>query len=315
MLTSIFLSFLGAVGVFLIVLSLTHKRKPGGFDRIARLTGENEGVRQFPADPGEGPLKTFRKQGLAAAIAQADLPVTPTGFIRVGLIIDLLAFLATFLLTGAIGVSILMGFIGLILYVQWLYQRRDGKRIEYEEALADMCDRLGVGAQLYGSLKGAMSHAAEMAPWVAKEDFVYITGQITSGASIHGAFEEVQRARRSYSLDLLVDTLAVWSKRGATIPLQQILSPLSTTIRETASERRRMHSELSGVRNQMRIVAVAPVILVALLRFSSPALAQIYASPSGELIQMAAYLLALVGFLLSTQALAKVARVLEIEEA
>ena len=314
MLTNIFLSFLGAVGIFLIVLSLTHKRKASGFDRITRLTGDSEGYTHFPIDPGEGPLKTFRSQGFAAAIAQADLPVTPIGFIRVGLMIGILTLLATFLLTGAIVVSILMGFIGLILYIQWLYQRRDSKRLEYEEALADMCDRLGVGVRLYGSLKGAMSHAAEMAPEVAKQDFSYIAGQITSGASIHGAFEEIQRRRRSYSLDLLVDTLAVWSNRGATIPLQQILSPLSTTIRETASERRRMNSELSGVRNQMRMVAVAPVILVAIMRFSSPALAQIYTSPSGELIQAAAYLLAMVGFMLGTRALAKVARVLEIED-
>jgi Flp pilus assembly protein TadB len=178
-----------------------------------------------------------------------------------------------------------------------------------------MCDRLGVGALLYGSLKGAMNHAAEMAPEVAKDDFSFVAGQITSGASIHGAFQEVQRSRRSTSLDLLVDTIVVWSNRGATIPLQQILSPLSVTIREIASERKRMHSELSGVRNQMRIVAVAPVILVALMRSSSPALAQIYASPSGELIQIVAYMLAMVGFLLGTRALAQVSRVLEIEEA
>jgi len=125
----------------------------------------------------------------------------------------------------------------------------------------------------------------------------------------------VQRARRSTSLDLLVDTIAVWSNRGATIPLQQILSPLSTTFRETASERKRMQSELSGVRSQMRLVAVAPVILVALLRFSSPALATIYASPSGELLQTVAYMLALVGFLLGSRALANVSKVLEIEDA
>jgi hypothetical protein len=65
----------------------------------------------------------------------------------------------------------------------------------------------------------------------------------------------------------------------------------------------------------MRLVAIAPVILVALLRFSSPALAQIYASPSGELLQTVAYMLALVGFLLGTRALANVSRVLEIEDA
>lgn len=54
-----------------------------------------------------------------------------------------------------------------------------------------MCDRLGVGAQLYGSLKGAMTHAAEMAPEIVQGDFNTIASQITSGASIHASFEEI----------------------------------------------------------------------------------------------------------------------------
>ena len=314
MLTNLTLSAIGAIGIFLIALSITARRKTGGFERIAHLTCDTDSSNAV-VDPAAGTIETFRKRGLAAAIAQADLPVTPAGFARAGLLTALLATLTATLLTGTLGVSLLMGAIGLVLYVQWLYQRRDARRLEYEETLADMCDRLGVGAQLFGSLGGALNHAAENAPEIAQDDFTYIAGQIAAGAGIRAAFEDVQRARRSTALDLLVDTLAVWSNRGATIPLQQILRPLSAAIRETASERRRMHAELSGVRNQMRIVAAAPVVLVALLRVSSPALAHIYASPTGELIQTAAYLLALAGFLLGTRTLANVSRVLEIEEA
>ena len=313
MLTSILMAFIGAIGIFLVVSSLAWKRVPNSFKRIMRLTNQHEDLYEAPPEPGEGLLKTFRKKGLAASIAQADLPVTPMEFLRTGIAIALAAFTVAFIMTGTIVVSILVSMISFILYIQWLYQRRDSRRLEYEEALADMCDRLGVGAQLYGSLKGAMTHAAETAPEIVQRDFNTIASQITSGASIHASFEEIQRARQSYSLDLLVDTLDVWSNRGATIPLHQILNPLSTTIRETASERMRMYSELSGVRNQMRLVAIAPVILVALLRFSSPALASIYTSPLGELIQMAAFLIALVGFLIGTKALSKVAKVLEIE--
>ena len=40
MLTSIFLSFLGGLGIFLIFLSVAAKRKLGGFERIERLTEE-----------------------------------------------------------------------------------------------------------------------------------------------------------------------------------------------------------------------------------------------------------------------------------
>ncbi len=313
MLTSLFLSFMGAVGLFLIVLSMTLAPRTEGLARIRRLLEAGGGASQEPSAAAESLLGTFRRRGLAAALAQAELPVSAAGFVRTGLLLGLAASLTTFLLSGAVWASLLMGAIALILYVQWLCQRREARRLAYEEALAEVCDRLGVGAQLYGSLKGALSHAAETAPEAASEDFRALAGQIAAGASLQAAFEAVRERRRSAALDLLADTLGVWAGRGAAIPLQEILSPLSATIRETAGERRRMQAELSGVRSQMRLVALAPPLLVGLLRFSSPALSRIYASPGGELIQTAAYLLALGGFLLGSRALAQVNRVFEIE--
>jgi Flp pilus assembly protein TadB len=314
MLTNLLLAFITGVGILLIFLAIGSQRKPSGFERIERLSrGYSAG--DAPPDFDDDFMRTLRKKGLAAAIAQADLPVTPAGFLRVGLAISLLAFLIAFLLSGALVVSIFVGALGFVLYVQWLFQRRDSHRLEYEEALADLCDRLGVGAQLYGTMKGTVTHAAEMAPEAVQEDFSYIASQITGGANLRAAFEAVQQARASYSLDLLVDTLAVWQGRGATIPLHEILDPLSATIRETASERKRMFAELSLARNQMRLVAIAPLIFVGLLRFSSPAMARVYSSFLGQVVQMTAYAIALLGFVLGQRALSNVARVLEIEEA
>jgi len=315
MLTNLLLAFITGVGILLIFLAFSTQRRPSGFDRIERLSRGYAAAGEAPPDPDDDFVRTLRKRGLAAAITQADLPVTPAGFLRVGIAISLLAFLIAYLLSGALIVSGFVGVLGFVLYVQWLFQRRDSHRLEFEEALADLCDRLGVGAQLYGTLKGTVTHAAEMAPEPVKDDFSYIASQITGGASLRAAFEAVQRARASYSLDLLVDTLAVWQDRGATIPLHEILDPLSTTIRETASERKRMFAELSLARNQMRLVALAPLIFVGLLRLSSPAMARVYASFPGQMVQMSAYAIALVGFVLGQRALASVARVLEIEEA
>ncbi len=315
MLTNLLLAFIAGVGILLIFLAISTQPRPSSFERIERLSRGQAEVAEGPHDTQDGFARTLRKRGLAAAIALADLPVTPAGFLRVGAAVGLLSFLVALLLSGAVLVSAFVGALGFVLYVQWLFQRRDAHRLEYEEALADLCDRLGVGAQLYGTLKGAVTHAAEMAPEAVKNDFSAIASQITGGASLRAAFEGVQQARASYSLDLLVDTLAVWQGRGATIPLHEILEPLSTTIRETAAERKRMVAELSLARNQMRLVAVAPLIFVGLLRFSSPAMAHIYASLTGQVVQITAYALALVGFILGQRALAGVARVLEIEEA
>ena len=42
MITSILMAFIGAMGIFLVGLSLAWKRGPNGFERIKRLTGQHE---------------------------------------------------------------------------------------------------------------------------------------------------------------------------------------------------------------------------------------------------------------------------------
>lgn len=313
MLTHLLLSLIGGTGILLITISITWRKRPSGIERLEALGKGEDGPLADETGELARFLKTVRETGLAAALNQAELPVTAERFIRLIFLLGVAGFMLTLIITGAIGVSVLAVFIGVILYIQWLIQKREASRLEYEEALGDLCDRLGVGAQLHGSLAGALTHAVETAPEILKHDFELVSGRLVSGATISEAFEALQIKRRSYALDLLVDTLKVWSSRGGTIPLHQILAPLSSTIREVAVERKRMSAELSGARDQMRIVAVAPLILVGLLRLSSPELASIYASTAGEVIQAVGYLIALAGYLLGTRVLSSVNQVIEFE--
>jgi Flp pilus assembly protein TadB len=315
MLTHILVSLIGATGILLISLSLAWREKPSGLERIEALAAQPDPLLDEYPSGIAGTMRILREKGLAAALDQAEMPVAASRFIRVGILLSAAGFMLSLVATGAIGVSLLAVFIALTLYVHWLIGKRELHCLEYEEALGDMCERLGVGAQLHGSLNGALAHAAETAPGILKRDFEMVSSQVSSGASIRGAFEALRKKRGSYALDLLVDTLGVWSSRGGTLPLHQILSPLSSTIREVAAERRRMAAELSGPRDQMRIVAIAPLILVGLMRLSSPQLARIYASLSGQVIQAVAYLIALGGYLLGSKVLSGVNQVIEMEPA
>jgi Flp pilus assembly protein TadB len=258
-------------------------------------------------------LKTAWSRGLDAAIGQADLPVTAAGFIRFGLLLTLVGFAITFVMTGGWLVSLFVAAGSLILYIYWLHWRRDEKRLEYEEALADMCDRISAGAMLTATLQGAMTHAADVSPEILKEDFNYIAGQLSQGASIRQAIDPIIHRRKSYALELIKETLEVWALRGAAISLQDVLHPLSQTIREISATRRRMVSELSGVRRQMMIVAIAPLFFVAILRVSSPALSNVYNSALGQIMQIVAYAISAVGFLLGQRLVMNVQKFLEIE--
>jgi Flp pilus assembly protein TadB len=314
MITNMLMAFIAAVGIFFIVISLRWRRSKAHLKRIDALRRMEPSEEALVVTEQESEFfKTLRASGLERAVAQADLPVTAAGFVRFGILLALVAFAITYVLTAGLLVSAFVAFASIVLYIYWLHWRRDERRLEYEEALADMCDRISAGAMLTSTLQGAMTHAADVAPEIARDDFNYIAGQLTQTAAINQAFGPVIRRRRSYSLELIAETLEVWTMRGATVPLQEVLRPLSTTIRELSAERRRMLSELSGVRRQMMLVAIAPVFFVALLRLSSPALGRIYTTPTGELIQIVAYTISAVGFLVGQRFMNSVQQFLEVE--
>jgi Flp pilus assembly protein TadB len=307
--------FLSAIlvgaGIFIAVISLRWTRAGRNLKRISALRRvADETIDVEP--PDDDLMRSMRTRGLDATIAQADLNVTPAGFIRTGFLLVLLGLAVGYLVSGGLLVAVFMGAATGVLYVYWLQWRRDEKRLEYEEALADMCDRLAAGATLTSTLQGAMNHAAETAPEIVKEDFNFIAAQLTQTASVKTAFGDVVKRRRSYSLALMADTLEVWALRGATISLQEVLAPLSGTIRAVAMEGRRMNSELTRARWQLFIVAVAPAMFVLLLRLTTPAMDQMYASLTGQIVQMVAYTIAAVGFLLGQRTMQRVRRVMEV---
>jgi len=92
-----------------------------------------------------------------------------------------------------------------------------------------------------------------------------------------------------------------------------VLAPLSGTIRAIAMEGRRMNSELTRARWQLFIVAIAPAGFVLLLRLTSPSMDRIYASMTGQIVQIVAYTIAVAGFLLGQRTMRRVRRVMEVE--
>src|SRR5512142_505777 len=307
MLTNALLALIGALGIFMMVTFSLWGRARKNLKRIDRLQRFEE-EESYPTF-----AETLRHQGLAAALAQAELPVTRAEFLRFGLLLALVSAALTYTLTGAILTPFFVGAGSFLMYLQWLFWRRDALRVAYEEALADLCDRMGTGAQLYNTLEGALLHAAELAPEIVKADFTQVAAALTQNAPLEETLNAVRERRKSQAIDLLFDTLLMWQAHGTTRPLAEVLAPLRQSIRELAAERRKLEAELTLPRLQMFIVAVAPIGFVGLLLASMSAVSAIYASPVGEIIQILAYSSAAVGVVLGERTLGAVCRVLDTE--
>jgi Flp pilus assembly protein TadB len=312
MLTNILLAVSAGFGFFFIVISLRYQAPKRDLARLTALRKTAE-ERTAEEEPEGSFYRNLRYRGLNVALAQADLEVTPAGFIRVGIMISLIAFALGVVISGGLLVAVFMAGASIFLYYFWLCLRRDAMKLEYEEAIADTCDRISAGAQLTPTLQGAISHAAETCPEIIKDDLVLISNQLSQGAGVDAAFEDIVERRQSYSLGLMAQTLKIWSVRGTTLPLQEVIQPLKQAIRDMADTGRRMDAELTQSRLTATIVTISPPVFVLFFRTAIPATDPIYASATGQMIQIFSYALSAIGFILTMRIIRNVRKVLEIQ--
>lgn len=307
-----------AIGVFIIFIAFANVGTARtGMQRLRALAQADEesgAVTPRPDMDLRSFAGTWQAGGLDLALKQADLQVTKSGFIRVGLLGAAGGFALTFLVLGGILTSVFAGLVVFILYLRWLFARRDQVSIEYEEALADAAASMAVGAQLGGgTAHGALSNAAQYAPPMVAEDLEQVSRSLVQGEDLAKAFFPIQERRQSPMLNILVSTLVGWERHGANKPLGQILEPLTETIRENAATRKKVTADLSGVRVQMQVLAVAPFILAALMRFTSVDYSNFYSSFAGEITMMGSFLLSAVGVLIGERMLNEVNQVMTLE--
>ncbi|HDN04555.1 MAG TPA: hypothetical protein ENF27_01290 [Chloroflexi bacterium] len=317
LLTNILLSGGLAIGIFIVFMAYANVRaRYSGSARLRNLMQAEEEAGSVIPRPHMG-LRGFSETvqvfGLDRAIKQADLPVSKTSFIRIGIIGFLGGFALFYTMLGGIITALFAGLMIVLLYIRWLFMRRDRLAMEYEEALADAAASMAVGAKLGGgTAHGAISNAAQYAPGMVAHDLEMVARRLVQGEDLATAFQPVQLRRQSPMLNILVNTLISWDRFGSERPLEEVLEPLTETIRENASTRKKATADLTGVRTQMHVLAVAPFVLAALMRFSSLDYARFYASFWGEVTMMGAFLLSVIGVVIGERMLNEVNQIMNL---
>lgn len=312
--TLIFFSILFGIGIFMIVISPNISNTRNKKSSFHRAVSQANLAEKDVYLAGDSFLTDTSKRGLEKSIAQAGLPITKAEFIRgAALIAIVTGSLVLSLIGGAIFVALFLSVVSVVLYVRWLFSRRDLMSLEYDEALAQACDFMGAGARRSNTTIGAVEHAIPLVRPILKEDFEFIHSQLSSNATIDEAFGPIQEKRQSQALDIMVETLKGWQSYGAKNPLAEILRPLRLSVQKIAATRRKVDAELSNPKRSMIIVAVAPFVYVIMLRLASPAYARYFASPQGEIVQIVAYSISLIGVLIGERRLSSVTKIIEVD--
>ena len=245
---NVLLAFVGAAGVLDLALALL------ALPRYTLTPGRKE-------EPG------WRVR-LQRKLDQSDLGVTASEFITVALVAGLGLGVVLFFLTGVATAFPLGVVIGALGYWNFLEDRRDTRRREYQEALAEVVDILREGFGSGNSPQVALGVTAQYAPAVCRPDFEWVVTAMSLGKSPVDALRAVAELRRDVMLDRIVEALIVNLEKGGAI--QPILVILAQSVRGLAAARRRIYTAQSTTRMEARLVCVAPIVFVVMMRQTAP---------------------------------------------
>ena len=258
---NVLLAFIGATGVFVIVLSILA---------IPHYALARE------QDEGNGMVRLQRK------LDQADLQITAAEYLKTSLFLALVLGVIALVLTAAPAAAVLGTLLGFFGYWTYLEDRREKRRREYQEALLEVINILQEGFASMRSLDMALATVAEHAPEIARKDFVEIVTQMALKENMEQVLMEIAQRRRDLIFDRLVEAL-IANRRTGGQQLGPVLNALRESVQALASGRRRVETAQQRIRWEARIVCLAPFTFIAILRQTAPDLqGPFYASIWGQ---------------------------------
>ncbi len=259
---NVLFAFIGAAGVLVLVLSIMaipHYR-----------ISKDEEDQSFVAR-------------LQRKLDQADLDITAAEYLKTSLFLAAIDALVAYVSTGAPAAALLGAILGFLGYWTYLEDRRDKRRRAYQEALLEVINILQEGFASMRSLEMALTTVADHAPDAVRADFIEIATQMSLQANLDEVLMRVAQRRRDLIFDRLVEAL-IANRRTGGQQLGPVLAALRESVQALASGRRRVATAQERIRWEARIVCLAPLTFIVILRQTAPDLqGPFYASVFGQI--------------------------------
>ena len=205
--------------------------------------------------------------GLAAALSQADLPLTVPEF---ALIVLLAGFLGSVLgmLRGGALLGLGLGLMLAVIPIVYLRSRQAKRKRQFTEQIPDVLTMLVGSLRAGHGMSQALGVLVDQLPPPASVEFRRVTRAISLGVPTQRALNDMADRVGSDDLDLVVTAINVQFELGGN--LTQTLE----TIAETVRDRIRMKRQIRVLTSQQRltgyILALLPIGLAVVLNLLNP---------------------------------------------
>jgi tight adherence protein B len=233
---------------------------------------------------------------LAAALAQADIPLTAAEFSLIMIGLGGLGFFV-----GTLRINLLMGLLtgAICAYLPMIYLRRvqAKRKVALTNQLPDVLTLL-IGSLRAGyGLNQALEVLVDQLPAPSSREFERVLRAVNLGMPVHQALSDMARRVQSDDFNLVVTAINVQSELGGN--LAQVLGTISSTV----TERIRILREVRTLTAQQRItgyiLAGLPIVLAVGFSLVSPKHFDPFFEPGLlQLVPLAAFVLVVAGFLI-----------------
>jgi len=301
---NILLSFLAGLGLFLIVIGFLDNY----FGLRNKQTGKLAGFDSTDHSPNPRQSISVRK-ALENLLYQAQAPISIAEFLFTCLGLGVLLAFAIYLVSGAVFVSIITFFAGVLLYYAHLMNRREKLARTYEEAQPQVIYTLYFYLKSYGlDFSGAIKNVGEAGPEIARPDWQAVAAAFSQADIDVESLNRLLTYRGSPSFTRIVEALLLF--RGENIhELPRVLEDLRRDISQEVEISRESAVAIFGAKRQLMLVAMMPVALALVFILMMPSFKEFYSSAIGQILLVGMWLFSAGVYALGARAAAKASSV------
>ncbi|MCL1879656.1 MAG: type II secretion system F family protein [Actinomycetia bacterium] len=207
----------------------------------------------------------------------------------IGIAFSLLTRQAVWLLLALLAVPLTVGS-----YSQRKLQQRNARM---REQLPDALHSLGFSFLTGSSLQQALAQAGQEAVEPLRSELAQTSDDISSGQSVFEALRAMEQRNQIDELGFLVAALEIQHRTGGS--MKELLESAATSVSESIALKRKLQVQTAQARLSFKVVAIMPLVLVALLSVAMEGyLASFFSSPAGLMIFSVALAMELLGLLM-----------------
>lgn len=210
---------------------------------------------------------------------QAGIDLLPREVVLIGALTGVIPFFACQALGLALNESLIAALFGVMIVPLWIMMKRRRNIARFEDHLGNAMPLIAANLRAGLTLRQALIPVAENMGEPLKSEFFRLVEEVSSGASMSKALDDLAKRVKSDDLRLFATAVSIQSVQGGSIA--DITEQVGATVRTRSEMRQFVKSKTSMAKTSTTIMTIIPVVIFFALMGISQVHRDFYLSADG----------------------------------